>query len=148
MVLWDGPFDHRFLLVKILRYHSKIRFFIKLEVSLKRWKFWKILKFQRALIFLHCVKSAQIRSFFWSVFSRIRTEYGEILRISPYSVRMWENTDQKKLGIWTLFMQCYFNRYLDSANIYLFKFNNWNVWIISEICSKLTTKTLEWRQIT
>ena len=33
--------------------------------------------------------------FFWSVFSRIRTEYGEILRISPYSVRMWENTDQK-----------------------------------------------------
>ena len=31
---------------------------------------------------------------FWSVFSRIRTEYGEILRISPYSVRMRENTDQ------------------------------------------------------
>ena len=31
---------------------------------------------------------------FWSVFSRIRTEYGEILRISPYSVRMWDNTDQ------------------------------------------------------
>ena len=32
---------------------------------------------------------------FWSVFSRIRTEYGEILRICPYSVRMRENTDQK-----------------------------------------------------
>ena len=31
---------------------------------------------------------------FWSVSSRIRTEYGEILRISPYSVRMRENTDQ------------------------------------------------------
>ena len=31
---------------------------------------------------------------FWSVFSRIRTEYGEILRISPYSVQMRENTDQ------------------------------------------------------
>ena len=29
----------------------------------------------------HCVKSVQIRSFLWSVFSRIRTEYGEILRI-------------------------------------------------------------------
>ena len=26
--------------------------------------------------------------FFWSVFFRIRTEYGETLRISPYSVRM------------------------------------------------------------
>ena len=31
----------------------------------------------------------------WSVFSRIRTEYGEILRNSPYSVQLWENTDQK-----------------------------------------------------
>ena len=32
--------------------------------------------------------------FFWSVFSRIRTEYGEIPSISPYSVRMQENADQ------------------------------------------------------
>ena len=31
---------------------------------------------------------------FWSTFSRIRTEYGEILCISPYSVRMGENADQ------------------------------------------------------
>ena len=51
----------------------------------------------------HCVKSVQIRSFFWSVFSRIRTEYGETRSISPYSVRMRENKDQKKLHIWTLF---------------------------------------------
>ena len=34
--------------------------------------------------------------FFWSVFSRIWTEYGEILFISPYSGQMRENTDQKK----------------------------------------------------
>ena len=33
--------------------------------------------------------------FFWSVFSRIWTEYGEILRISAYSVRMRQNADQK-----------------------------------------------------
>ena len=33
--------------------------------------------------------------FFWSVFSRIRTEYGEILSISPYLVRMRKNTNQK-----------------------------------------------------
>ena len=32
----------------------------------------------------HCVKSGQIRSFFWSVFSRIRTEYGEILYLSVF----------------------------------------------------------------
>ena len=62
---------------------------------------------QQFLFHPHCVKSVQIRSFFWSVFSRIRTEYGEILRISPYSVRVRENTDQKKLGIWTLFTQCH-----------------------------------------
>ena len=46
----------------------------------------------------HCVKSVQIRSFFWSAFSRIRTECGEILW-------MRKNADQKKLRIWTLFMQ-------------------------------------------
>ena len=33
--------------------------------------------------------------FFWFVFSRIRTEYVEILRIPPYSIQMRENTDQK-----------------------------------------------------
>ena len=33
--------------------------------------------------------------FFWSAFSRIWTEYGEIRSISPYSVRMRENADQK-----------------------------------------------------
>ena len=54
---------------------------------------------------IHCVKSVQIRSFFFSVFSRIRTEYWEILHISPCSVRMWENKDQKRLCIWTLFTQ-------------------------------------------
>ena len=60
----------------------------------------------------HCVKSVQIRSFFWYVFSRIRTEYGEIWSISPHSVRMRENTDQKKLHIWTLFKQCVFNQFI------------------------------------
>ena len=53
----------------------------------------------------HCMKSVQIRSFFWSVFSRIQTEYGEGLRIPPYLVQMQENTDQKKLRIWTDFRQ-------------------------------------------
>ena len=45
---------------------------------------------------LHCVKSVLIRSFFWSVFFCIRTEYGDLLRKSPYSVRIQENTEQKK----------------------------------------------------
>ena len=36
--------------------------------------------------------------FFWSLFSSIWTEYGEIGSISPCSVRMRENTDQKNSG--------------------------------------------------
>ena len=34
--------------------------------------------------------------FFWSVFSCIRTKYGDLLSKSPYSVRIQENTGQKK----------------------------------------------------
>ena len=66
-----------------------------------RWIFFvgvsKLLdsKYPEASRHWHCVKSVQIRNFFYSVFSRIWTEYGEVLRISPYSVRMRENTDQK-----------------------------------------------------
>ena len=54
----------------------------------------------------HCVKSIQIRIFFWSVFSCIWAECGELRSKSPYLVRIQENRDQKKLRIWTLFTQC------------------------------------------
>ena len=39
-------------------------------------------------------KKCPYSSLFWSIFSRIRTEYAEILPISPYSVRMKYNTNQ------------------------------------------------------
>ena len=45
------------------------------------------------------------RSFLWSLFSCIRTEYGDLWSKSPYSVQISENMDQKILRIWTLFMQ-------------------------------------------
>ena len=38
-------------------------------------------------------------AFFWFVFSRIRTKYGEIRSICPYSVQMRRNTDQKTPSI-------------------------------------------------
>ena len=44
---------------------------------------------------VHFMKSVQIRSFFWSLFSRIWIEHGGLLRKSPCSVRIRENTDQK-----------------------------------------------------
>ena len=40
------------------------------------------------------MKSVRIRSF-WSVFSRIWTEHGDLWSKSLYSVRIRENTDQK-----------------------------------------------------
>ena len=43
--------------------------------------------------------------FFWSVFSRIWTEYGDLLYISPYSVQMWENKDQKNSVFGQFFTQ-------------------------------------------
>ena len=45
----------------------------------------------------HCVESVQILSFFWSVFSCIRTKYGDLLSKSPHSDRIQENADQKIL---------------------------------------------------
>ena len=40
-------------------------------------------------------KKCPFLELFWSVFSRILAEYGEALCLSPYSVQMRENTDQK-----------------------------------------------------
>ena len=53
----------------------------------------------------HCVKSVQIRSFSWTVFSCIWIEYGDLWSKSRYSVRIQKIMDQKKLRIWTIFMQ-------------------------------------------
>ena len=39
-------------------------------------------------------KKCPYSELFWSAFSIIRTEYGEILCISPYSVRLRENAEQ------------------------------------------------------
>ena len=40
-------------------------------------------------------KKRTYSNFLCSVFSRIQTQCGEIFRIFPYSVQMWENKDQK-----------------------------------------------------
>ena len=45
---------------------------------------------------IHCVKSVQIWSYFWSVFSCIWNEYGGLLHKSPYSVRIQEMRTTKK----------------------------------------------------
>ena len=42
-------------------------------------------------------------SFFLSVCPRVQIEYGDLLRKSPYLVRLRENTDQENVHIWALF---------------------------------------------
>ena len=52
---------------------------IQLQLHVKRIHLTEKL-LQTFCINIHCVKSFQKRRFFWSVFSPIRTEYGDLLR--------------------------------------------------------------------
>ena len=47
-----------------------------------------------SIISSHIHYKVSVSVLFWSAFSRIRTEYGEMQCISPYSVQMRENADQ------------------------------------------------------
>ena len=58
------------------------------------------------------MKSFQIRSFFWSLFYRIGTEYRDWLGKSPHYLRIRENTDLEKRRIWTLSTQRYCLHYM------------------------------------
>ena len=51
---------------------------------------WKNPKFKKGT-----VEKCPYSEYFWSIFSSIWTEYRQILSISPSSVRMLENMDQK-----------------------------------------------------
>ena len=64
-----------------------------------------------------------------SVFSCIRTEQRDLIRKSPYSVRIQENTDQKQIRIWTLFTQCILtdrSKMNLKRIVNLFQFISWN----------------------
>ena len=50
-------------------------------------------------------KKCPYSEFFWSVFYRSRTEYGDLFRKSPYSFRM-RKKGPEKLQIRTVFVQC------------------------------------------
>ena len=51
---------------------------------------FNVSKFKQVLRYQHCMKSVCNRGFFGPYFP-----YEKIRSISPYSVQMWENTDQK-----------------------------------------------------
>ena len=65
--------------------------------------------------------------FLWSVFSRIRNEYGEILRVSPYSVQMRENKNQKNSKYGHFSSSEYFQTPYTSGMKIHFQFNQENI---------------------
>ena len=68
------------------------------------WLFWYIeITIRINTATWHCVKHSQIRSFFLSIFSRIRTELEDLCSKSPYSTRIRENTGQKNICVCALF---------------------------------------------
>ena len=67
--------------------------FLRLDTS--RHVLWTFLFSTFWFLRLHIITVCPYSEVFWSVFSRIRIEYGEIRSICLYSVRMWENADQK-----------------------------------------------------
>ena len=67
---------------------------IKLSTIPIRYKSVDLLAFQQTEV-QSLLRKCPYVEFFWSAFLPIWTEYGEILRISPDSNQIWENTDQK-----------------------------------------------------
>ena len=71
-------------------------------------------------------KKCPYSELFWSEFSCIQTEYGEIRRISPYSVQIKENADQNN-------SECgHFSRTV---------LNGWSLTYPHQKCSALTPQT-------
>ena len=67
------------------------------NVGESSWKTWKIV--QKSLTFTDFVKEFSLRK-------KRRNTQIFLVRIFPYLVKIRENTDQKKLCIWTIFTQC------------------------------------------
>ena len=74
------------------------------------------------------MKSVQTRSFFWSVYSRTRVEYEDLLRKSLYSVRARKNTDQKKLRMRSLFTQFWWRCWAFLDRKFCFTYFNFYQW--------------------
>ena len=74
-----------------VKYKSLFFFFIMTLFNIRKLQhFWTFRKSHENNTLR---ENCRYSEFFWSVFSRIRTEYGEIRSITPYSVWMRENTD-------------------------------------------------------
>ena len=81
---WCSSWQGKLSFIKFIRSYVKVfekLHFNKINDSLAACLSDVMTDFRRNHYTKHCVKGVQIRSFFWSVFSRIRTEYGKIRSI-------------------------------------------------------------------
>ena len=76
-------------------------------------------------------KKCPYSKLFWSAFSRIWTECREILRISPYSVRMQENAGQTNSEYGHFLCSAF---YKNSCGFWLFLAKSYilDIWLLSE----------------
>ena len=81
---WNGSIPS--ILVFLLKIHGRVEFLIELRVRTDKriWDCYQDSTHDKLR------EKCPYSELFWSEFSRIRTEYGEILCTSPYSVWIWE----------------------------------------------------------
>ena len=133
-------FQYKFMYICILYLFLSFFLFV-LYVFIDFTKFVLLLFVQVLALRKKCPYS----ELFWSAFSNIQDEYGEILRFSPYSVRMRENADQNNseyrhfLRSWVL---CAFALTLkETSNSYLYNSKNTNDKYISLTGTDLCNST-------
>ena len=81
-----------YLLLTLNKFHTS--FLVLLSLTLRTYMFaWEFCRIMTCIIWAnHCVKSGQIRSYFWSVFSCVRSEYGIYPVFSPDTGRYGPET--------------------------------------------------------
>ena len=91
---YQNQWKKKILVIQISHFVIKLK--PKYQNKLVRKSFLDSLLFLTSTIFYRRTlrEKCPYLDLFWSAFSRNRTEYREILHISPYSVRMWENRNQ------------------------------------------------------
>ena len=80
--------------MKVRSFMSVSMTFSGIRTTLVRTICWQYFRDCKYLPKLTLRKRCLYSELFWSAFSRICTEYEAILRISPYSVQIRENTDE------------------------------------------------------
>ena len=82
---------------------------------------------------VHCVKSIQIRSFFWSVFPRIKNEYGEIGRIWTLFTQWFFQINSADAEMWKNISRKYLLTRTSRVTILSLKIGQWIMWFCAMI---------------